>query len=876
VSLRDRLQLAERPSLVELGVIDDRDAARLGAVGLGGISVLGVVASLGCLWFPPDAPGLHAAPVLAISLFGLATAAVLAVRPSTFPARALAPTGPIAVALLGLLAYLVGPELYPYVTIFYVWIGASFPFHSRLRSFAQLGFAFVLCAVVFAVQPGHADVVVELEILIGTVGVAAMVGEWVVQRITAAALEERANRHRLEEASTRLEAVNRQKREFLAVTSHELRTPLNAIIGFSEVLGEELYGPLNERQAEYVDDIRSSGQHLLGLIGEVLDVAKVESGRLDLDVTKLDLREVLVATSGLFREQAVRRHVRLDFDIPALGTVEADERKLRQVVVNLLSNAVELTPAGGRVVISARDQGDHIEVAVRDTGPGIPAEDQERIFRAFEQGGQRTGGGTGLGLALARRFVEAHGGRLDVRSQPGAGSTFAFTVGRRLAPVITADAEVQLGPGRVPPSDETMRGTRKVLTSYSGWGAVLASLVVATMAVRHRSIPGYRPAALMIFAGVALALWLVLRRVGPELTVRQYAALFFVYTGLLTGIALMAGPVLAPWGTTAYTWAALATFILLPRRVAFGLLVAIGLFYAVFLRLQPGNYLPVVRWELVMGACACCAVGAMWLMGKLHELTVAEHAARVEVERSWQELERVSRHKSEFLANMSHELRTPLNAIIGFADVLHEKLFGPLNVKQTEYVDDIVEAGRQLLALINDILDLAKADAGRIQLDVQPVAVADLLRGTIEEFACAAVERGLTFDVTVAPAATTVDADPARLRRVISNLVSNAVKFSPDGGRITIDATRDNGEVVVAVRDRGPGIAAVDQSRIFDEFQQVAPAGLAHPGAGLGLALARRFVELHDGRLEVESEPGGGSTFRLALPQAAAIAAGAP
>jgi signal transduction histidine kinase len=258
-------------------------------------------------------------------------------------------------------------------------------------------------------------------------------------------------------------------------------------------------------------------------------------------------------------------------------------------------------------------------------------------------------------------------------------------------------------------------------------------------------------------------------------------------------------------------------------------------------------------------------------MGRLHKLMAAEQQARLDVERLRTELEQVSQHKSEFLANMSHELRTPLNAIIGFADVLQDELFGPLNEKQAEYVGDIIDAGRQLLALINDILDLAKAEAGHIDLEVSDVAVDDLVRGAIESYAADAGERGLHFDVHIDVTAGVVQADAARLARALSNLVSNAVKFSPDDGQIDVEVRRGDAEVVVAVRDCGPGIDRADQVRIFDEFQQAAPTGLAIPGAGLGLALARAFVELHEGRLEVESERGHGSTFRLAIPQPARV-----
>ncbi len=232
-----------------------------------------------------------------------------------------------------------------------------------------------------------------------------------------------------------LEAASRHKSEFLANMSHELRTPLNAIIGFSEVLLEQMFGPLNERQADYLSDILSSGRHLLLLINDILDLSKIEAGKMELDLTTFSLPAVLSSGVTMVRERATRHGVALELDVaPEVGEIEADERKVKQVVFNLLSNAVKFTPDGGRVDLSARLVGDSVQVGVTDTGIGIDAADQRRIFEEFQQAGQREG--SGLGLPLARSFVALHGGALWVESERGAGSTFTFTLPvRQTAPV---------------------------------------------------------------------------------------------------------------------------------------------------------------------------------------------------------------------------------------------------------------------------------------------------------------------------------------------------------------------------------------------------------------------------------------------------------
>ncbi|MDO8479108.1 MAG: GAF domain-containing protein [Candidatus Rokubacteria bacterium] len=236
----------------------------------------------------------------------------------------------------------------------------------------------------------------------------------------------------LDDKTRQLEVANRHKSEFLANMSHELRTPLNAVIGFSEVLIERMFGEVNPKQEEYLNDILSSGKHLLSLINDILDLSKIEAGRMELEAQAFDLPSALDNALTLIRERAARHSIRLEVHVdPAIGEVVADERKVKQVLLNLLSNAVKFTPEGGKIIVSATLIGEAVGVSVADTGVGIAAEDQETIFEEFRQVGDdyaRKREGTGLGLALARRLVELHGGTLSVQSEVGKGSTFTFTI----------------------------------------------------------------------------------------------------------------------------------------------------------------------------------------------------------------------------------------------------------------------------------------------------------------------------------------------------------------------------------------------------------------------------------------------------------------
>jgi signal transduction histidine kinase len=237
------------------------------------------------------------------------------------------------------------------------------------------------------------------------------------------------------------------------------------------------------------------------------------------------------------------------------------------------------------------------------------------------------------------------------------------------------------------------------------------------------------------------------------------------------------------------------------------------------------------------------------------------------------QLEQANRHKSEFLANMSHELRTPLNAVIGFSDALKEQYFGPLNAKQTEYVQDISASGQHLLSLINDILDLSKIEAGKMELETARFSLREAVANVLTLVRERAHRQGLRLESVFETGVDEITADERKVKQVLINLLTNAVKFSYPNGRVLVTVERDTKGVKVAVADTGLGIAAEDQAAIFEEFRQLKSSGSAkHEGSGLGLSLARRLVELHGGQIRVESEAGKGATFTFTLPDASASA----
>ncbi|MGA3234939.1 MAG: PAS domain S-box protein [Bryobacteraceae bacterium] len=239
-----------------------------------------------------------------------------------------------------------------------------------------------------------------------------------------------ANRQ-LEMRNREVERANRLKTEFVASMSHELRTPLHTIIGFAELLAEELEGPLNEKQKRFAAFIHKDSLHLLELINDILDLSRIEAGRLDLRLGAFDMLEAVDEVMTTIRPQAVAKSLELEAAVPARVALYADRVRFKEVLYNLLSNAVKFTHEGGRILVEAAIEDGVAEISVSDTGVGIPAAEHAPVFDKFYQAGSTTRGlkeGTGLGLAIAKQLVEAHGGKIWLESEPGKGSRFAFTM----------------------------------------------------------------------------------------------------------------------------------------------------------------------------------------------------------------------------------------------------------------------------------------------------------------------------------------------------------------------------------------------------------------------------------------------------------------
>lgn len=309
----------------------------------------------------------------------------------------------------------------------------------------------------------------------------------------------------------------------------------------------------------------------------------------------------------------------------------------------------------------------------------------------------------------------------------------------------------------------------------------------------------------------------------------------------------------------------------------FGLLAGVAYYGPVF----PPEYIS----KLILLGCSVLLIGfgasysqLAFLYGKVREAEEAKKNALLEKNRALetanQNLEQANRAKSCFLANMSHELRTPLNAVIGFSQVLEDETFGPLNEKQMKYVRNVESSGKHLLNMINDILDLSKIEADKLELRKETFPLEATFDGIITIVKVLAIKKNITLNYEIDPILTDIEADPKHFKQILYNLLSNAVKFTPEGGQVTLCAKPKSGTesvgrdlLQISVSDTGIGIAPEDYDKVFAEFQQVDDSySRKQEGTGLGLALSKKLVELHGGELSFSSEKGKGSTFFFSIP----------
>jgi signal transduction histidine kinase len=845
--------------------------------GLGGRAAIAIGGLLLLLIAAAGGAGVATAPVVVIGLFAAGVGAVLVVVPAAVPMNALDLLLVLGNGLLVILATYDSPIETALPGIYLVigtitlavrrwWMAVL---HALLLGASYAG--------VLTVGPRESHAVARWLVLMTCIVSAGVFVRWLVENVSGLAVAERGARDVAESARIELERVGAAKTAFLARMSHELRTPLNVVLGFADLLGEQVAGPLNDRQSAYTEDIRASARHLVDLVDDVFDLARADSGGVQIVPTMVDVRGLLEDALSLVRRQVTDKRLSVTLTVLAdVPDIEVDRLKIRQVVVNLLSNAAKFTAAGGRISITARPAGDGVAVIVRDTGVGIAYADRERIFEEYAQSGAPREG-TGLGLPLARRLVELHGGTLRLVTTSPLGSSFEFflpalaTTGAPDAAMSALDRSVSnhLLAFTEPGSRANRRMIVRLSCVFGAISCAAAIMVVATARVGMTTTI----LTLAICPPLAVAVVLGQRRIARH-AVRWVEPFLWALTVGITGLTYLSGPFedLTP---LAYGFVTIISFSFWPRRRAVIHLLGIAVSYGTVLLLMTPTH-ALSRWLSVLTLVAFNGEIVSWITRRLRALAIAEHNAHYRAEQVCAELVAASRHKSAFVANMSHELRTPLIAVMGFAELLDGDLVGPLNGRQRDYLREIRMAATRLLTIINDVLEMAKLEAGQLRLEREVVAIRPLVENSIAKASPTLLGKRLDIRTAFDDGAEFVVGDPLRLEQAVTHLVANAVRFTAHGGTVRVTASRmSDGEVHISVSDTGVGIGSEQRERVFDMFAQGPPADHDHlpTGTGIGLALARGLVELHGGHIWLTSRAGHGSTFTITLPdQASAVA----
>ncbi|HJR26919.1 MAG TPA: HAMP domain-containing sensor histidine kinase, partial [Acidimicrobiales bacterium] len=787
-----------------------------------------------------------------LGLVGMALGAILGFRRGAVPLPTMDVVTVGTEVALGLAGIYGGDALHIVLPAIYVSIGTTVclirPMTGALLHMA----AFVTSygAVLVFGPPVPAPLTRWLAV-VAAIAVSATFVRWLVRRVVEVASAEHRARLEIDATTEELAEQDAARTVFLAKMSHEFRTPLNSIVGFSDVLREELDGPLEDIQRELVADIGEAGRDLLALVDDLLDVRRVEEGEVLLRLAEVDLCDTARTVERLLVERAAELGVGIRVHCPSSPlSVRADPLRVRQILWNLVGNAIKYSPAGAEVDIAVADLGRSVQVVVTDRGPGIEPGEAERIFGLYQQGAMAAPG-SGIGLALCRRLSEAHGGSLVAAPGPDGGSRFTLELprsGPRSASSGAADDETGALTDLerailVPGSPANRLAIARVGTEFARSMAVLLPLfaVITPGPVRVRLAVGALGLLSLAVAG------LIRRAAGTEGTgLRLWLADAWAFGGFLViAVAVVRLPPVQDVVALSFGWPVLsASALSSTRRLVAHAAMALTC-YAVALAWS-GQADGLQHWVALLMIVTTNAVVVRWVTDRLRASIVGLFDARLVAESAHRQVATVSAHKRDFLASTSHELITPLNAVIGASAFLRDEEAGPLSPAQLQHLDDIHESGLALLRLLTDVLDYAKLEDGRLPHVPGATDLCVLAARAVDEAQARADRRGISLTVTCPPEATVSVVDPEYVRRVLGILIVNAIDFTEAGGRVDVEVRRTPEKILLSVRDTGVGIQPSERERVFEPFHQGARGGAlaGAGGSGLGLPLARGLARL--------------------------------
>jgi len=685
--------------------------------------------------------------------------------------------------------------------------------------------------------------------------------ELVVSHLETSISSARAKQHVRERAQA-LAELDRAKTVFFSNISHELRTPLTLLLApLDDVLARTT---LEDADRGLLEIARRGGARLLKLVNSLLEFSRIEAGRIEASYEATDLASLTTDLASVFRSAFERGGVALNIDCPKLPEdVYVDRDMWEKIVLNLVSNAFKFT-FKGEVRIAQQALPDHIQLQVSDTGCGVAAEDVPRLFERFFRGRTaqaRTHEGSGIGLSLVQELVKLHGGSVEAHSEIGVGTTITLQIPRGSAHL---PAE-RLGSVRTLASARI--GAFPFVEEAMGWLPDVGALAVHEPTPGGEPMSGSEPLPGQEFPQTTPVAERILI-VDDNADMRGYlcrllGARWQVETAQDGAVALERIRQHAPDLVIAD--------VMMPVLDGFGLLNAI--------RTNEGSEkLPVMLLSARAGEEASSEglrAGADDYVIK--PFSARELLARVESRLAQARLNAAERHAREtaeqanrardvFFTMLSHELRTPLMAVLAWTALLKDNRLDPSEaVHALELIERNARVQRRL---VDDLLDISRIVTGRLRIDPRPVtSLAQMVGIVVDSFRPAALAKNLTVETALETGAGVVNGDSERLQQVVWNLLSNAIRFTPPGGRIHLRYARRGDHVELLVRDSGQGIAPEALPHLFERYWQGHHGERRSQGLGLGLAISHRIIALHGGNIAAASDgEGHGATFTVTLP----------
>ncbi len=641
-----------------------------------------------------------------------------------------------------------------------------------------------------------------------------------------------------------LAALDRAKTAFFSNVSHEFRTPLTLILGPQE---DALASPAGALGGESLKTVYRNTLRLLKLVNTLLDFSRIEAGRAQAAYQPTDLPALTRDLASGFQSAIERGGVRFEVDCPPLAEpVFVDREMWEKIVLNLLSNAFKFT-LKGHIALTLRAGQGQVELAVADTGAGIPEHELPRVFERFHriEGAQaRTHEGSGIGLALVHELVELHGGRISVQSRLHEGSTFTVTV--------------PLGRDHLP--------AERVTGAASGSPEPGAARAASFLAEAFRWPPEVVPEALPApDPGHERAARLLVADDNPDM--RDYLARLLRPRWQVD---------MACDGAEALALARqrrpdlILTDVMMPNLDGFGLLRAVRAdpdirhTAIIMLSARAGEESRVEGLDAGADDYLIKPFSAQELLARVR-VHLEQVLTRQTIEQQATQLAEATRAKDEFLAMLGHELRNPLSPILTALQLMR------LRGSETREQAVIERQVGHLVRLVDDLLDVSRITRGKIELRRERMELMAAVTSGLETARPLLEQRRQRLELDVAPEGLAIEGDPSRLAQVISNLLTNACKYSDPGSTVYLSAAREGDRIALTVRDEGVGMPPETLDRVFDLFyQQPQSLDRSKGGLGLGLAIVRSLVELHGGRVTARSDgPGRGAVFTVELPAAA-------